>query len=66
MNDQGTLKDLIASNGMTQKEFSERFGIPIRTVQDWARSKRKPPDYVVELIKYRIAHENGKDKDGKV
>ena len=36
---------------MSQREFAEHFGLPIRTLQDWEQGRRKPPTYVLEMIK---------------
>ena len=40
--------------GDTQSEFASRYGIPFRTVQNWETGQRKPPEYVIRLLKYRI------------
>ena len=37
--------------GLTQKEFAEYFGIPIRTVQEWEQGRRKPTEYMLPLMK---------------
>ncbi len=37
-----TLKDLIAQLGMTQREFSQKTGIPEITVNSWVSKKRMP------------------------
>ena len=37
-----TLKDLIADLGMTQREFSQKTGIPEITVNSWVSGKRMP------------------------
>ena len=42
---------------MSQKDFAEYFNVPVRTLQDWEHGKRTPPEYVVELIKYKIEKE---------
>lgn len=42
---------------MTQKEFSKYFNIPVRTLQDWEQERRTPPEYVVELIEYKLEKE---------
>ena len=42
---------------MTQIAFSEYLGIPRRTVQDWEAGKRQPPEYIVELIEYKLERE---------
>ena len=52
-----TIKDMRAKSGMTQKAFSDYLNIPKRTIEDWENDRRKPPDYVVELIRYKLTHE---------
>ena len=42
-------------SGLTQKEFSRIFNIPLRTVENWESGKRKPPDYVFNLIEYSLS-----------
>lgn len=63
------IKELRASTRMTQKAFAEYFNIPVRTLQDWEGEKRTPPEYVTELIKYKIEKEElgkmKKNKNGK-
>ncbi len=49
MQDRLTWKDIVKAYG-TQKGFAEHFGIPLRTVQDWCRGLRTPPEYVKRLI----------------
>lgn len=36
---------------LTQKQVSDCFDIPIRTLQDWEQGKRNPPEYVLKMIK---------------
>lgn len=45
-----TIRELLATYHLTQAAFSQRFGIPIRTVEDWCRGVRTPPPYVPLLI----------------
>ncbi len=52
------IKELRALSHMTQKQFSEYFGIPKRTIEDWECNKRTPPQYVVDLIEYKLRKEN--------
>ena len=49
-----TIKEIRKQAGMTQQAFSEFLGIPKRTIEDWENERRKPPEYVVKLIEYRI------------
>lgn len=44
--------------GMTQKEFSRYFGIPLRTVEGWFTEKREIPDYLLRLMLYRLEIEH--------
>lgn len=39
-----------ARDGMSRAKFSEKYGIPLRTIEDWEAGKRTPPEYVIELI----------------
>lgn len=52
-----TIKELRAKTGLSQQKFGDLLGIPKRTLQDWEQDKRTPPPYVVELIAYRVEHD---------
>ena len=39
---------------MNRKEFAEWLGIPYRTMQDWERGVSEVPDYVLNLIAYKV------------
>lgn len=45
-----TVKDLCTEYGLNQTELSRRFGIPLRTIQNWHAEVRTPPDYVVRMM----------------
>lgn len=47
------VKELREKMGMNRREFSDYYGIPYRTVQDWEAEKRKLPEYLLRLMKYR-------------
>lgn len=51
------VKNLRILSGMTQKEFSEYFHIPKRSIEDWECERRKAPEYVIELIEYKLQAE---------
>jgi putative transcriptional regulator len=36
--------------GLKQTELAKKFGIPLRTVQDWHGGRRPAPEYVVNMI----------------
>lgn len=48
------VKELRDQMGMNRVEFCDYFGIPYRTVQDWESEKRELPDYVLNLMKYKV------------
>ena len=54
---QSTIKELRAQTGMSQRAFAERFGIPVRTVEQWCTGKRQPPEYVVAMIRTILEYE---------
>ena len=54
------VKELREKMGMNRREFSEYYGIPYRTVQDWEAEKRELPDYLLRLLKYRAEIEKKK------
>ena len=45
-----TIKELCTEYGMGQTELARRFGIPVRTIQNWHAGVRNPPDYVVNMM----------------
>ena len=51
---QEQLIELRKATGFNRKEFSEYFGIPYRTVQDWELGKRQMPEYLLRLMEYKI------------
>lgn len=57
------IKELREKMGMNLREFSDYYGIPYRTVQDWEAEKRQLPDYLLRLIKYRAKMEGMVKKD---
>ena len=48
------------AENMNRKEFAEWLGIPYRTMQDWERGVSEVPDYVLNLIAYKVKNEKEK------
>lgn len=44
------IRKLRVETGMDRKTFSEHFGIPIRTIEDWEAERRTPPEYIPRLL----------------
>lgn len=51
------IKELRKKAGMTQKTFSEYFGMSKRAVEEWEGGRRKCPDYLLNLIHYKLKKE---------
>ena len=45
-----TIKEARISANLTQKQMSDLFDIPLRTIENWETGKRTPPAYVEKLI----------------
>lgn len=58
-----TIKELRSETGLSQTEFGKRLGgIPLRTIQNWESGVRTPPAWALELIAYRVEHDQNLKK----
>lgn len=57
-----SVKELRAKTGMSQSNFSARFGIPLRTLQHWEQGRQDPPPYVVAMIEQILNLEKDYEK----
>lgn len=53
-----TIKEMRLAAGMSQAAFGSYFGIPMRTIQNWENEVRTPPEYVLQLIHYKLINEH--------
>lgn len=44
------IRELRGATGMTQKDFSQFYGIPISTLRKWEQGEASPAPYVINLI----------------
>lgn len=51
-----TIKEIRQSTGLSQTKFSAALNIPKRTLEKWEQGVQRCPEYVVELIAYRVQH----------
>lgn len=51
------IEEIIELSKMNIKELSEYLHIPYRTLQDWKLGNRKCPEYILELIEYKLRKE---------
>ena len=52
-----TIREMRAYLGLSQTQFSKKFGIPLRTIVSWEAAEnissghhRRPPDYIYKLL----------------
>ena len=58
-------KELREASGMNKTQFAEYFGIPYRTIQNWELDVRQCPEYLLELMRYKLEKENIINKAGE-
>lgn len=61
-----TIREIRDSTGLSQSKFAAALHIPVRSIQKWEIGASSCPDYVVELIAYRVQHDPQFRKEGKV
>lgn len=47
---------------MNQKEFAAYLSIPVSTIRSWEQNRRKPPDYIINLIERMIRAEKSLER----
>jgi DNA-binding transcriptional regulator YiaG len=52
------LKILRERSGMSQSQFAEYFNIPKATIQNWEQGRRACPEYLLDLIEYKLLNEH--------
>ena len=45
-----SIRELRSYTGLSQNKFAAMFGIPAATIKDWEYGRRKPPQYVINMI----------------
>ncbi len=49
-------------SGMNRVEFAKWLDIPYRTMQEWELGRRAMPDYLLNLIAYKVFNEKEKGR----
>lgn len=45
------VKELRLQTGLSQSKFAKMFEVPVSTLKDWEQERRKPPAYVINMMK---------------
>ena len=51
------IRMIINMTGLKIPDFSIRYGIPERTLQDWVGGKRKTKRYILDLLDFRVSYD---------
>ena len=54
------VKKIRELTGLNQSEFSRKYNIPLRTIQDWEAERRIPPEYVLALLERAVNEDMNK------
>lgn len=57
-----TIKEMREMLGLSQAQFSQRYGIPKRSIENWESGTRKPPEYLRALLE-RAVLEDAENKE---
>ena len=49
-----TIKEMREYLNVSRAEFSRRYKIPVRTLENWESGKSKCPDYVIQLLERAV------------
>lgn len=49
-----TVKSIASAVDISMRQLAMTYGLPYRTVQDWAAGARKPPEWQMPLIAYAV------------
>lgn len=52
-----TSKEIRALLGISRAEFSRRYGIPVRTLEEWDAGRHEAPEWVMRLLE-RVVKED--------
>lgn len=53
------IKGIKAAAELTNAKLSAQYGIPLRTVEEWARGAMKCPDYTSTMLAYCVFADKG-------
>lgn len=56
-----TIKRIAAVRGRSARSLSRDYGLPTRTLEDWAAGRRTPPTWQLPLIAYAVLSDSLKD-----
>lgn len=52
-----TIKEIREYSGLSQKKFAGKYGIPVRSIENWESGARKCPEYLTSLLGRAVAED---------
>lgn len=52
-----TINELLQATGWKMSVMAKYFDIPYRTLQNWALGSREAPQYILDLMEYKLRNE---------
>ena len=52
-------------SNLSQREFADLFGIPLRTIQQWEQGRSSPPDYVISMMETLLPQKLAQRENGQ-
>lgn len=49
-----TIKEIRGISGLSQPQFSQKYNIPLPTLRHWEQGQRECPQYVLELLEFKV------------
>ena len=53
-----TIKEIRDISGLSRADFAAKYGIPVRTLEDWEAERRKCPSYLISLLGRAVAEDS--------
>lgn len=53
------IKEIRQLTGLSQAKFSEAYEIPLATIRDWEHGRRSCPQYVLDLLEFKVRYDIG-------
>lgn len=48
------IQEIRALTNLSQPHFCDKYNIPLPTLRKWEQGKREPPEYVLELLEFKV------------
>ena len=56
------ISEIRKNTGLSQSQFAKKYGIPVRTLQQWEQKKSSPPSYVISMLAKLVNQEMGRPR----